>query len=144
MPIVNLFKETDAHLKARKDQEDPWVMYLVVNEDLNMSPGKIAAQCGHAVAMMYETYFTLKQNVESSVLKTQIEIQFDLWKEDSFRKVTLKASAKEWQKVIDACNCVEITDAGLTEINPGSKTVLGIYPLPKSKRPQILKRLRVL
>lgn len=31
---------------------DPIIMYLVVRESLNMSPGEIVAQVGHAVGML--------------------------------------------------------------------------------------------
>ena len=41
---------------ARKDQEDPIVMYLIVRESLNMSIGKTAAQVGHAVQMLHLKY----------------------------------------------------------------------------------------
>lgn len=41
-----------AAVEARKNQEDPWVLYLIVRESLNMTPGKLVAQCGHAVGMV--------------------------------------------------------------------------------------------
>ncbi len=33
---------------------DPYVMYIVVRESLNLSPGKVGAQCGHAVEYLME------------------------------------------------------------------------------------------
>jgi peptidyl-tRNA hydrolase len=34
--------------------DDPFVMYIVVRESLGLSPGKIGAQCGHAVEYLME------------------------------------------------------------------------------------------
>ncbi|MFH1469769.1 MAG: peptidyl-tRNA hydrolase [Pseudomonadota bacterium] len=43
-------------LSTRPVEADPLVLYLIVPEGLGMSPGKVAAQCGHAVQMMVLAY----------------------------------------------------------------------------------------
>ena len=64
MPIINL-QDTSKKVQTRKDQEDPWIMYLIVRESLNMSAGKIAAQVGHAVGIIYESYYDLLLELRS-------------------------------------------------------------------------------
>ena len=71
---------------------------------------------------------------------------FREWFQTSFRKVVLRADDKEWEKVK---SCSEITyvvvrDAGLTEVEAGSETVLGVFPIKKSEVPKVIKRLQVL
>jgi peptidyl-tRNA hydrolase len=71
---------------------------------------------------------------------------FAEWLDTSFRKVVLRADDKEWEKV-KACpdiTYVIVRDAGLTEVEAGSETVIGVFPLRKSQAPKIIKRLQVL
>lgn len=137
-------------IQTRKDQEDPWIMYLIVNDDLNMSAGKIAAQVGHAVGMMYGYYQYLDSNLEYAAcgygeLSDFNGIKsFKSWKNDSFRKVVLKAKNSKWEKLKDQLKCFVVRDAGLTEIDPGSETVIGVWPMKRSERPNILRKLQTL
>ena len=123
----------------REDQVDPLVMYLVVRQELNMSMGKTAAQCSHAAQMILLRYF---ENGEMEVPKMK------LWLDGSFRKVVLRADEKEWIKLKELMDEVDgkviVIDAGLTELNPHTETVIGFYPMYKSQRPKIIKRLQVL
>lgn len=137
--LINFYSETIDHVNVRRDQEDPLVMYLIFNETLNMSPQKLAAQCGHAVSIMYE--YLIKECIINGT-KTDLLDTFNLWRDTSFRKIILKADEKEWKKIIEEHDCIEVTDAGLTEVDPGSKTVLGLFPIRKSQRGRTLKRLR--
>ncbi len=146
---------------ARANQEDPIVMYLVVRESLGMSIGKTAAQCGHAVGMLDRKYnkqiavidghidpvYGPPDDLEERIperVKKALEI-WDEWDRTSFRKVTLTADDKEWEKVkaLDVPKVV-VVDAGLTEIASGSETVIGLWPMRKSERPKVIKRLQVL
>jgi peptidyl-tRNA hydrolase, PTH2 family len=161
--------ETPEAIKARAEQEDPIVMYLIVHESLNMSTGKTAAQCAHASQMLTLAYFDLKddsrkltkqlmekkdsvtpetvkawQNLHLSMAR-QISI-FGEWISSSFRKVVLRASDKEWAKVKEEfkATSVMVVDAGLTEIAAGSETVIGLWPMRKSQRSKMITRLQVL
>lgn len=159
-----------AQAQARADQEDPIVMYLIVHESLNMSTGKTGSQCAHAASMLTLEYFDIKE--ESKTIQKQIapllrpkpegaEMEklkaryaklapqlsiFGEWLKSSFRKVVLKASDKEWQKLQEEFKetSLIVTDAGLTEIVAGSETVIGFWPMRKSQRPKIITRLQVL
>lgn len=148
---------------ARANQDDPIVMYLIVRESLGMSPGKIGAQCGHAAQMLLLQYFREQQEWESSfdpvygpsqedfdLVSEETKsrwVVFDKWLNSSFRKVVLRADDKEWAKIkveISKINCQIVIDAGLTEIAAGSETVIGLWPMRKSERPKLIKKLQVL
>lgn len=147
--------------EARANQEDPIVMYLVVRESLGMSAGKLAAQCGHAVGMLDRKYdkqiavieghidpvYGPPDDLESRIperVKAALTI-WDEWDNTSFRKVVLTADEKEWEKLkaLDVPKVI-VVDAGLTEIAPNSETVIGLWPMRKSERPKLVKRLQVL
>ena len=134
-------------IAARRDQEDPIIMYLIVRESLNMSIGKTAAQVGHAVQMLHLKYdqeyqFWLGGDVCNF---NQVKI-FQEWLETFSRKVVLKADEKEFIKVQTELpnDIVIVTDAGLTELNPQTDTVIGVFPMRKSNVPKIIKKLQVL
>lgn len=150
--------------------EDSIVMYLVVHESLGMGTGKSCAQCAHASQMLTLKYFEMKdlsRNLQRemqpllqpkptgselialkeqySALAKPISI-FGEWMNSSFRKVVLRASDKEWEKLKEEekNNMVMVVDAGLTEIPSGSETVIGLWPIRKSKRSKTVQRLQVL
>jgi peptidyl-tRNA hydrolase len=150
--------------------EDPVVMYLIVHESLNMGMGKTAAQCAHASQMLTLKYFTMKET--SSGLQKQMYPLLNLppdqsamakmkaayselsrplsimgeWLNSSYRKVVLRASDKDWAKLKEEFkdSMVLVVDAGLTEIAAGSETVMGLWPIRKSKVSKTVKRLQVL
>lgn len=141
MPIINYPYDTTI---TRKDLIDPYVMYLIVKESLNMSAGKIGAQCGHAVGIMYDYISQLWLiNTQCHDESNQTLLSFQLWKNESYRKVVLRASDKEWEKIKQELDCFLVLDAGLTEIMPG-ETVIGLLPMRRSSAPKIIKRLQVL
>lgn len=138
----------------RASQEDPLIMYLVVRESLNMSIGKTAAQCAHAAQMLMLKYFTLEADARNNPPGVYHQLMsegnlalFDNWLNSSFRKVVLRADDKEFNKLKSELlpdNIVIVVDAGLTEIEAGSETVIGVFPMHKSQAPKCIKRLQVL
>lgn len=138
----NLEKDLDI-----EDQNDPLVMYLIVKESLNMSAGKIAAQVGHAVGMLGTVYLLgSTYDIGEPILEIDRDMihNYVRWELGLFRKVVLKAKDKDWERLKDELACVVVRDAGLTEVEPGSETVIGVMPMRKSQAPKILKRLQVL
>ncbi len=150
-------------------QDDPIVMYLIVNETLNMSIGKTAAQCAHASQMLTLEYFEKKESskiiqkqmvpllqprpegVEMDKLKERYaELSrplsiFGEWLKVGIRKVVLKADNKEWAKIKVAYpEHILIIDAGLTEIASGSETCIGLWPMRKSQASKVIKNLQAL
>lgn len=137
--------------QQRADQADPIVMYLIVRESLGMGVGKSCAQCAHASQMLLIKRVALEKAImaHSQTLfirpsDTRLTI-FDEWLDTSFRKVVLRASDKEWEKVkAEFPDHVLVVDAGLTEIAAGSETVIGLWPMRKSEVPKVVKKLQVL
>jgi peptidyl-tRNA hydrolase len=159
--------------EARASQEDPIVMYLIVHESLNMSIGKTAAQCAHASSMLMIEYFDLKTDSSKLHKKIVSDVSYqceegvypecDLdkknyaemsrklsiygeWMKSSFRKVVLRASDKEWERLKEEFkdSSLIVRDAGLTEVAQGSETVIGLWPMRKSQVSKTVRRLQVL
>lgn len=141
----------------RASQEDPIVMYLVVHESLGMGMGKTCAQCAHAAQMLQLKYGKLHTELvnrrkhdpvrpTNEELAVKLELIYEQWMNSSFRKVVLRASDKEWEKLKEEefNNMVMVVDAGLTEIPSGSETVIGLWPIRKSQRTKTVQRLQVL
>lgn len=143
------------NVEARASQEDPIIMYLIVRESLNMSAGKTAAQCAHASQMLLLKHVETDADVNWTMvahgdmderIKSERVMLFKSWLNSSFRKVVLKADDKEWAKIkadLEEGDVI-VVDAGLTEIEPGSETVIGMHPMYKSSVGKLIKRLQVL
>jgi PTH2 family peptidyl-tRNA hydrolase len=141
-------------------KEDALVMYLVVRKSINMSIGKTAAQCAHASQMLQIKYEKLHKALvyQRKAIKSgdmapdplraevdQKELIFEQWLNANIRKVVLQADEKEWVRIKEECpENVLVVDAGHTELEPGTETVIGIWPMKKSQASKTLRRLQVL
>lgn len=116
------------------------VMYILVNEDLTMSSGKISAQVGHCVVNYMEQLF---------MSNSQDYLTYRAWKMLGQKKIVLKASQSfmlQLEKNPKYSN-MSIRDNGLTEIPPHSLTTICLGVGTKSKFYEELpklKRLRLL
>jgi len=145
-------KDYNSHeaVLARATQEDPIIMYLIVRESLGMGAGKIAAQCAHAAQMILLKYMQFEKDEHTNKLLPFSRDKYDIiteWLDHSFRKVILGADESKWNKIkteIQEKDRVIVIDAGLTEVEPGSETVIGLIPMHKSNAPKIIKRLKAL
>ena len=127
------------------EKEDPLCMYLIVrqDEDIFMTPGKLAAQVGHAVESLTDEYYQSKNMISISAFE-RCGI-YVAWRKENRRKVVLQADNKEWEKIKQEYpDCQIIIDAGYTCLEPNTPTVIGIWPMRKSQRSKTLKRLRTL
>ena len=91
---------------------------LVINNNLNMSTGKIAAQCVHASLGALDS-------VSPSDLTS--------WRNSGEKVVCLKLGDKSFKNLVATANanntpCFLVHDAGRTEVDPGTATVLAIGP----------------
>ncbi|RYP55817.1 hypothetical protein DL771_012408 [Monosporascus sp. 5C6A] len=114
-------------------------LVLVVRTDLGMTKGKIAAQCSHATLACYKT---LSRSVSSSLLRR--------WERHGQAKIAVQTKSEdEMLELMGRARSLGITaeviqDAGRTQIDPGSLTVLGVGPAPKSLVDQVTGHLKLL
>lgn len=136
-------------LDLRKDQGDPLILCFVVRKSVPMTPGKLAAQVGHGMGMLDGRYRQLcwDDHENGAIYNDEDEKKHRVtgeWLQTSYRKATLVADDKEWEKLKEQLWCFVVKDAGLTEVDPGTETVLVLWPMRKSERPPLVKRLQAL
>ncbi|CAG8515930.1 2446_t:CDS:2 [Diversispora eburnea] len=108
---------------SRKNKKNH-VLVLVVRNDLGMGKGKVAAQCSHATLGCYKKL----KKINSELLEA--------WEIQGQPKVVLKVNSREELSLLEgkakSLNLITkiISDAGRTQVEPGSQTVLGIGPGP--------------
>ena len=112
-------------------------MVLVVNSELKMGKGKIAAHVGHAAVSA-----TLKAGQYNPP-------DLDSWLKSGQKKICVKADYDEIKQLVSKANLddiqtVEITDAGKTQIPSGSLTVAAFGPCDEEKLESLTGHLKLL
>jgi PTH2 family peptidyl-tRNA hydrolase len=109
-------------------------LVIVVREDLKVSPGKLAAQVAHAAV--------------ECVLQSDREL-INLWRKEGAKKVVLKVPSlcellEIYKQAKDlGLTSVLIRDAGLTEVEPGTITCVGIGPDLEEKIDKVTGNLKL-
>lgn len=109
--------------------KDELVQYFIVNKELDMSPGKIAAQVAHVA-----TNITYNEHGTET---------WDKWYENDQPKIILRGKEKDLLKLIEE-GAYNIRDNGRTEIPENSLTCVGFPPALKSEMKKKLKRFQLL
>lgn len=116
-------------------------MVLIVRTDVKMTPGKIAAQCAHAAVALYQSGLKSQQSVflKSWLILGQpkIVLRVDSNCESALKNVYSAAKNKN----LNACM---IYDAGRTQIESGTLTVVGVGPNNSSDVDEITKKFKLL
>ncbi|MBI4362468.1 MAG: peptidyl-tRNA hydrolase [Euryarchaeota archaeon] len=108
---------------------------IVIRSDLDISRGKTVAQGAHAALLACEA---AGENVRRA------------WQGQGGKKVVLKvAGLKELQGLEARARemglpCALVQDAGLTEVEPGTVTALGIGPAPAGEIDRLTGNLKLL
>jgi len=108
---------------------------VLVRQDLKLSPGKLAAQCGHGFV---EAFLKADEKTKKR------------WLQEGGKKVVLKVSDEKELKnfykeaQLQHIPCALITDAGHTELAPGTVTVLGLGPESEEKLDKLTGNLKML
>lgn len=125
------------------------IMYIVVNKDLNMSPGKISAQVAHAVYdYIWNELIKLHKDdtFDFDEKFYRYEVFLTDFKVNGDTICVLKASEKELRK-LQQQGYTSVIDRGYTEIPKDSITAvnLGIYNRERANEiPKFIRRLRLL
>lgn len=121
-------------------------LVLVVRTDLGMTKGKIAAQCSHATLACYKT---LSRAAEKAPSSPEAQI-LKRWERHGQAKIAVQIKSQdEMLELMGKARSLGITaeviaDAGRTQIDPGSLTVLGVGPAPKSQVDLVTSHLKLL
>ncbi len=123
------------------------VMFIIVNTDLPMGKGKVAAQCCHSACNATRI---LERN-------SKTDIVYKTWIKDGETKVVLRATGIEMIKILeefevdrivkretDSIWCTSTHDAGKTQIPAGSLTTITFRPMFRENTPDIIKKLKLL
>ena len=108
---------------------------IILRTDIKMSTGKKCVQCSHACLGAYK-------KADKEVIKK--------WESEGQKKVVLKVnSEKELLEFFNRIKkekipCFLVEDAGLTELEPGTITALGIGPEEEKKLDKITGKLKLL
>jgi PTH2 family peptidyl-tRNA hydrolase len=111
---------------------------IIIRKDLKMGLGKTIAQGAHASLMSY---------IETTKAHKEVA---DRWVSEGEEKIVLKVDDGEsLEKLYNAFKykkipCALVSDAGLTQLPPGTKTALGIGPWKSSEIDQFTKVLKLL
>lgn len=115
-------------------------MAIVVRTDLDMSKGKLAAQVAHAAVTC----------VVEAMRSPQWREWLDRWLAEGQKKVVLRVRSLEELRDVEArarqlgLPTSLIVDAGLTQVEPGTVTAVGIGPAPDDLVDRVTGRLKLL
>ncbi len=117
---------------------EEYKLVVLVRNDVKMGKGKIAAQVGHAAVEC--ALYSEKKDKKA----------FDSWISNGQAKIVLKVDSldelNEYLKIARSygLHTAVITDAGRTQIEPGTVTCMGIGPAPVSDIDKVTGDLKML
>ena len=115
---------------------DSPIMAFLCRVDLQLSTGKLAVQCAHAAV---ESLQRAKKTHSRMVQR---------WNESASRKVCLavedEAELEHFLQLVQEASLpfAVVQDAGLTEVAPGTVTVLGVGPGPRHTMDSLFRNLQ--
>lgn len=127
----------DISIVNNVNKSDELAMYIFVNTDLNMGKGKIAGQVGHVVQNIVTDALSNKHFVDK-------QYRYLEWSSSLNAKIILKATHEQLLELQKIQESYTVRDAGRTQIEPGSLTVVGFFPNYKSQMYEITKDYKLL
>ncbi len=111
---------------------------IILRSDINMKKGKMVAQGCHASIIAYEQGLKLNPSIVKK------------WRKEGQRKIALKVDSEE--KLLQIYQDAKtrglptslVADAGLTQLEPGTKTAIGIGPGVSVEIDKITGKLKLL
>lgn len=132
--IIHKFISTSLAAKPTK-------LALIVRGDLKMSKGKTAAQCAHAAVMCYQSA-AQGSKVQHAVLQNWCHMGQPkiVLRVDSYEQLSGLQLQAEQAKVVASM----VRDAGRTQLEAGTATVLGLGPAPAADLDKLVAHLKLL
>lgn len=121
-PVCHSLDEVEVE---RETEDESPKMVFVVNSELSMGPGKMAAQVGHATLGLYRHVQEGKDERACAEMKQ--------WEETGPRKVVVRGNNAQHLLALKKKSFelripnVMVHDAGRTQVEPGSLTVLALF-----------------
>ncbi len=135
---------------SKESKENEYVMYIVVNHDLKMGKGKIAAQVAHSACRVVRFLESLATKpfyyrqwivaYEPKIVLKATEEQMKVIMKDTARARPLRPTHTDFEGIW----CFHTIDEGRTQIAPGSLTTLAFRPFLRKEAPEILRSLKLL
>lgn len=109
-------------------------LYILVNDDIEISKGKLAGQVGHAVnELIYDCFKN----------DTHIFYIIDDYMENGQKKIILKCPQRKLEE-LEVEGYIAIRDLGLTDLEPNTLTCVNLGIFDEENVPRFVKRLRLL
>lgn len=121
-PVFHSLDEVEV---SREVEDETPKMVFVVNSELSMGPGKMAAQVGHATLNLFRHIQEGKDEKMSAEMKQ--------WEEMGSKKVVVRGNNAQHLLALKKKSFelripnVMVHDAGRTEVEPGSLTVFALF-----------------
>lgn len=132
---------TDDNIVYDTKKNKEMTAYIIVNESLGMSKGKIASQSAHAILDVHR--FLLRNNIEHSRWTSYGEKIVVVKASESQLKLFLSSYENKIPD-INKFNLFPIYDAGKTEVESGSLTVIASTPITDDVKPDFIRELKLL
>ena len=110
-------------------------MYILVNEDIKISKGKLAGQVGHAV----NSYLWHKYIVPLQTGYTVVSLQEYM---EAQKKIILKCPESKLLE-LEQLGYITIRDKGLTELEPNTLTCVNLGIYYTGREPDWVKELKL-
>jgi peptidyl-tRNA hydrolase len=119
-------RDDPAQIELRRAQRDPWVMYLVVRSDLERTSTEVLLAAAEATMRCADELASLDAHRDA----------FAQWSAQSFRKVSVRAKGRHWEKLVreypGACGSAR-----------GEPLVRALVPRKRSENDAFLRGLQV-
>lgn len=119
-------RDDPALVEQRAAQRDPWVMYLVVRSDLPCASSEVLLAAAEATVRCADTLALTPEHREA----------FAAWGERSFRKVSVRAKGKHWERLLREY-------PGACGLSRGEPLVCALVPRLRSANDAFLRGLQV-
>ncbi|KAK3997167.1 peptidyl-tRNA hydrolase PTH2-domain-containing protein [Cladorrhinum sp. PSN332] len=145
--ISSSFSSSSSENKTKINPNEECKLVLVVRTDLGMTKGKIAAQAGHATLACYKS---LSREASKDGPQSRAAQILKQWEKRGQAKIAVQIKSEDeilsLQGVARSLGITAevIADAGRTQIESGSLTVLGVGPAPKSEVDKVTGGLKLL
>lgn len=117
-------------------------MYMVARKDLDMSHGKLGAQCGHG------TQLCIREAENADVSLEGGYPALAEWEEKDYPKIVLAGDEKKMGKLLrqlgeSSFPHAKVVDRGRTELTPNTMTLIALGPLRRRDAEPFVGRLQV-